>query len=122
VNPSTSPSRTKVCALCAASLDGLRPDARFCSPACRVEAGRIRAILSPSNHEAWASLRSRLEAAQKASEGLLAGGGQTLSKAGPPSEPQTAIGRLLSGIFGGRQLRKPKAPRVAASEQLSLFV
>jgi hypothetical protein len=89
-------SYERCCGLCGTSLDGLRPHARFCSRACRVEAGRIRAILSPSNAEAWVSLKSRLESAQKASErpeiGSLVDG---LSLA-----PQTAIGRLLSGIRG----------------------
>lgn len=122
MNPSTSPPRSEVCALCGASLDGLRPDARFCSRPCRVEAGRIRAILSRSNPEAWVSLRSRLEAGQKASEGLLAGSRNPSSNATSASAPQTAIGRLLSGIFGRRQVRKPQAQPASANEQLTLFV
>jgi hypothetical protein len=33
------------CAVCGGSLAGKRRDARFCSPACRREAGRQRAVL-----------------------------------------------------------------------------
>lgn len=120
---STSPSRAeKVCALCGASLDGFRPDARFCDPSCRVEAGRIRAILSPANPEPYLSVAERLRSAQEAYKPPLVGNASTLLDVASPSLPQTAIGRLLSCNFGRRQLRNPEARRPTANEQLRLPV
>jgi hypothetical protein len=122
VSPSIAPSRTKVCALCGASLDGLRPDARFCRPACRVEAGRITTILSPENSKPYLSVAERLRACQEAYKVGFRGNDGRFSDADSALTPQTAIGRLLSGTFGRRQLRKPKAQPAPANEQLRLFV
>jgi len=119
---STLQSGTRVCALCGASLDRLRPQARFCSNACKVEAGRIRAILSPENAEPYSSVAERLEAAQKASKRPIAAQmlGLQTSYRGP--NQQTAIDRLLSAILGRRQLRTPRAQPAVPNGQLSLFV
>src|ERR1700740_1800249 len=62
---STGTDHERVCALCGASLVDNRPHARFCTAACRVEAHRIRSILSPANPERYRSVRERLEAAQE---------------------------------------------------------
>jgi hypothetical protein len=37
---------SRVCPVCCEPLDGHRCDAIYCSPACRREAGRIRAVLA----------------------------------------------------------------------------
>jgi hypothetical protein len=85
----------RVCSLCGASLDGRRPHARFCSRACRVEAGRIRAILGPSNPEPYASVAERLEAAQKASKTLLSDPRAATQEPDASREARTAISKLL---------------------------
>jgi hypothetical protein len=53
------------CGICAASLDGRRADARFCSGACRAEASRLRRILSGEGADGYATLADRQAAAQK---------------------------------------------------------
>ena len=56
---------TRVCIVCDASLNGRRADAKHCSPACRAEAARIRAILDGKPSCRYRSLAQRREAAQK---------------------------------------------------------
>jgi hypothetical protein len=55
----------RVCLLCGTGLAGRRPQARFCGPACRVEAHRISAILRGNYTGPYRSVRERLEAAEK---------------------------------------------------------
>jgi len=121
MSPPISPFPTKVCALCGAPLDGLRPDARFCGASCRVEARRISAILSPSNSEPYRSLAERLSAAQTAYKPPLVSSEDRLREVASRWIPQTAIGRLLSGDAGG-QSRKSGARRTIANDQLRLPV
>jgi hypothetical protein len=122
VTVSTSLSRTeKVCALCGSSLAALRPDARFCTPACRVEARRISAILSPANPEPYLSVAERFRASEKAYKRLLTASNPTLADSTSASTLETAIGRLLSGNVGTRQAGKPRAQHTTANDQLSLF-
>lgn len=85
-------SLDRVCALCGTSLTGRRRQARFCSRACRVEAGRIRAILSPSNPEPYGSVAERLKAAQKPSKAPL-----PVDPSAPSEATGTAMMRLLAG-------------------------
>jgi hypothetical protein len=113
---------TRVCALCGQPLVGQRPHARFCSNACKVEAGRLRAILSASNSEPYASVAERLEAAQKASKRPIATQEQSSQASYPRPNQQTAIDRLLSAILGRRRLRVLKPKHATANGQLSLFV
>ena len=56
---------TRVCVVCDASLNGRRADAKHCSPTCRAEAARIRAILDGTGRCRYRSLKQRREAAQK---------------------------------------------------------
>jgi hypothetical protein len=44
------------CAVCGGSLSGKRKDARFCSAACRREAGRLRAVLSGRSDGPYSAL------------------------------------------------------------------
>jgi hypothetical protein len=53
------------CVVCDASLDGMRKGAKHCTPTCRAEAARIRAILDGNGRCRYRSLAQRLEAAQK---------------------------------------------------------
>lgn len=54
--------RNRVCRLCGASLDGMRVDATYCSPAHRVEGNRLKAILSGSSSAPYSSVAERLHA------------------------------------------------------------
>src|SRR5207247_1800799 len=116
----SQPSVARVCALCGEPLVDQRPHARFCSRACRVEAGRIRAILSPENREPYASVAERLDVAQKASKRRIATQEPSSQTSYPRPNRQTAIDRLLSAILGRRQVRMPRAQHATANEQLSL--
>jgi hypothetical protein len=60
---SRSPGR--VCVLCGAPLNGSRPDARHCGPACRREASRLRALLSGDEVEGINSVVGYLPRLQK---------------------------------------------------------
>jgi hypothetical protein len=118
----SQPTVIRVCSLCGQRLVGQRPHARFCSNACKVEAGRIRAILSPENPEPYASVAERLDAAQKASKRRITTQEPSSQSSYPRANQQTAIDRLLSAILGRRQLRAPRARHAMANGQLSLFV
>ncbi len=88
-------SRERVCVVCGASLINHRPDARHCSPACRVEAHRIAGILRGSYSGPYRSLRERLEAGHKAYKDAL-----VTTQGGPRatvrrSVTNTAIGKLI---------------------------
>jgi len=50
------------CPICGADLSGRRSDAQFCSGACRVEAWRLRRLLSGREAGRYRSLRDRVEA------------------------------------------------------------
>ena len=50
------------CALCGASLEGRRADARYCSSACRVEAWRLRRLLEGRPVGRYATAADRLAA------------------------------------------------------------
>jgi hypothetical protein len=50
------------CALCGASLEGKRDDARHCSSACRVEAWRLRRLLEGRPVGRYASAHDRMAA------------------------------------------------------------
>lgn len=65
VETSTSAPRRRVCVVCGASLAGRSEASRHCSAACRVEASRLRAILAGNCSGPYASVRERLEAAQR---------------------------------------------------------
>lgn len=55
-----SPARR--CAVCGASLDGRRSDARHCTDACRVEGWRIARLLAGREAGRYATLAERLAA------------------------------------------------------------
>lgn len=57
--------RKRVCVVCGGSLAGRSEATRHCSAACRVEASRLRAILAGNYSGPYASVRERMEAAQK---------------------------------------------------------
>lgn len=56
------------CSICGASLDGRRPQARYCSGACRAEASRIRRIVSGAQPDGFASLAQRLAHRRKSAQ------------------------------------------------------
>jgi hypothetical protein len=62
IDPEAAPRR--VCVICGAAIDGLRPDARYCCGACRSEGARIRAVLSGSKTVLYRSLKELAEKAQ----------------------------------------------------------
>jgi len=91
-------SRQRVCSLCGASLASYRPQARFCSNACKVEAGRIRAILSPSNPEPYSSVAERLKAAQKPSKASQTASEIDRQDPTEASDAKSAIAKLISHV------------------------
>jgi hypothetical protein len=91
----------RVCVVCGLSLIGRRPDARHCSPACRVEAHRIRAILSGSYSGPYRSVKERLEAGQKAYKDALVTNDEGFLTGGRPSAKETAIGKLVPDVGSG---------------------
>jgi hypothetical protein len=52
------------CAVCGASLDGRRRDAVYCSPGCRREQGRIRAVLAGRSDGPYSTLADLAERRQ----------------------------------------------------------
>lgn len=56
------------CVVCGASLIGRRKDARHCSPPCRADAARLKAILSSSSIKPYLSVADWIEAAQRRSQ------------------------------------------------------
>src|SRR5664279_559290 len=91
--PTTEKASERVCVVCGASLINHRPDARHCSPACRVEAHRISAILSGSYSGPYTSIKARLEAAQKAYKDALTTNDQGGLTGSRSSARKTAIGK-----------------------------
>jgi hypothetical protein len=96
---SISKSAERVCVVCGSSLINRRSEARHCSAACRVEASRIRGILSGTYSGPYRSVKERLEAAQKAYKDALvtnvtSDGGSLSSDT--PSARETAVGKLVS--------------------------
>jgi hypothetical protein len=61
-----SPSTVRCCRLCGASLEGKRSHARFCTPAHRAEAARLRRILSAAEPGKYPSVHHRLIALESA--------------------------------------------------------
>jgi hypothetical protein len=55
----------RVCVVCGGSMVGKRSDALHCSPPCRAEAGRLRAILKGAPGQRYRSVEERLEARQR---------------------------------------------------------
>jgi hypothetical protein len=92
-----------VCVVCGASLIDHRPDARHCSPACRVEAHRITAILRGNPSGPYRSVKERLEAAQKGVQNALVTSNADYLTDKRPSVRKTAIGRLISDTGTERQ-------------------
>jgi hypothetical protein len=82
------------CVLCGAPLIDHRPDARHCSPACRVESHRIRAILSGSYSGPYRSVKERLDAAQKAYKNALVTNDDGSLTGGRSSARTTAIEKI----------------------------
>ena len=100
----TKKAAERVCVVCGTSLIDHRPDARHCSPACRVEASRIRAILRGSYSGPYRSVRERLEAGQKAyKDGLVT---DKEGRAGQwwAVRQETAIGKLISNTSAATEL------------------
>jgi hypothetical protein len=63
----------RVCALCGLSLNGRRSDARFCSPGCRREASRLKAILRGGGAGPYSSVAARIDASRKRAKRLCGG-------------------------------------------------
>lgn len=57
--------QTQVCVVCGDPLVNRHEGARYCSPACRTEASRLKAILNGNYAGPYRSIKERLEAAQK---------------------------------------------------------
>jgi hypothetical protein len=55
----------RVCVMCGVPLVGRRADALHCSPGCRREASRLRAILSGSGSGPYGSIAQKLGVARK---------------------------------------------------------
>ena len=104
MSPATKKVAERVCVVCGASLIDHRPDARHCSPACRVEAHRISGILRGSYSGPYRSVRERLEAGHKAYKGALVTKKQGAPVSGTPSVRKTAIGRLLPDTSAATEL------------------
>ena len=71
----------RVCVVCDASLGGRRKHAKHCSPTCRAEAARIRAILDGKGSCRYRSLAQRLEAAQRRTQRATQGAEDTTGAA-----------------------------------------
>jgi hypothetical protein len=56
------------CVFCGGSLDGKRPQARFCSSTCRREACRVRALLSGRSDSGYPTLAAWAESVQSAGQ------------------------------------------------------
>jgi hypothetical protein len=101
-NGESRSERDSVCVVCGGLLASQRPDARHCSPAarhcspaCRVEASRIRAILSGSYSGPYRSVRERLQAAQKGVQNALAANDEGSLTGSSRSAGTTAIGKTV---------------------------
>ena len=53
------------CAICGRALDGRRADARYCGPACRREASRLRRLLAGEPVDGYRNLADYLNARQR---------------------------------------------------------
>lgn len=94
-NGESRSERDSVCVVCGGLLAGQRPDARHCSPACRVEASRIRGILSGTYSGPYRSVKERLEAAQKGVQNALAADDEGSLTGSSRSAGSTAIGKTV---------------------------
>lgn len=103
--PTTEKVSERVCVVCGASLINHRPDARHCSPVCRVETHRLRAILSGASSSPYKSIKERLEAAQKAYKGPLVTRNCVYRDDNTPSVRNTAIGKLVSNMSADTELQ-----------------
>jgi hypothetical protein len=63
--------RCRQCGVCGAEMIRHRKDAIFCSPPCRAEASRVRAILRGSGTQPYASLKQRLDRLQRRTGPLI---------------------------------------------------
>jgi hypothetical protein len=63
----------RVCVVCGVSLDGRRSGALHCSPGCRREASRLRAILSGSGSGPYGSVMEKLGVARKRAKPPMGG-------------------------------------------------
>ena len=107
MSPATKNVAERVCVVCGASLIDHRPDARHCSPACRVEAHRIAGILTGSYSGPYRSVRERLEAGHKAYKGALVTTKEGAPISATPSVRETAIVRLLPDASVATDLHNP---------------
>jgi hypothetical protein len=60
--PGVAAPAARTCAFCGADLAARRSDARYCSAACRVEAWRLRRLLSGARVGRYATPRDRMAA------------------------------------------------------------
>jgi len=92
-------SMSRACDVCGASLDGRRPDARYCSPGCRREAAREReeAAWRTENAEQDGSTATVDDCRAHACEARLARLEQRLDEHGP--RLLSVDGRLLARII-----------------------
>lgn len=70
--PSQSVTDGAACRVCGASLKGQRCDARYCSPACRREAARYRAVLAGKPAGPYSTIGQLQNRRQRRANGLLA--------------------------------------------------
>jgi hypothetical protein len=62
---SAAETAERCCAVCGASLDGRRPQALYCSGACRADASRLRRLLSGQEVDGYRSVWDFLLNARK---------------------------------------------------------
>lgn len=64
-DPDEADLHPRTCPICGADLDGLRSDATYCSPACRIEASRRRRLGAGEPVEGYPTLAAYLERRQR---------------------------------------------------------
>jgi len=82
------------CLVCGASLARLRSDARYCSPGCRREASRIRAVLAGRSDGPYSTLGDLAQRRQRRAKPVIVGG--------PTSAPATLA--TSGGVTHRRQV------------------
>ena len=87
-----------VCVVCGISLEGRSPQARHCSPACRVEGHRFKAILNGDSCSPYKSIKERIEAAQRGVQNALSGNEGDSPASDAAARPHTALGSVISDL------------------------
>jgi hypothetical protein len=108
----------RVCPVCGASLEGRKRDAVYCSPGCRREQGRIRAVLTGRSDGPYSSLGDLAERRKRrAKPGILRGPNkwgrvaQTTGPVAPRESTSRRVGNANSVAPSSEQTPRSLRPK-----------